>query len=57
MIVPLADMLNHAGNPNTSWKWDEARDGFLIKSNTEIGIGEEVFDSYGPKNQLSFLLH
>ena len=33
MIVPLADMINHAGNynePNTSWKWNEARDGFLI---------------------------
>jgi histone-lysine N-methyltransferase SETD3 len=56
-FVPLADMLNHKRPRQTSWSYDQAKDGFIIEANEEIDRGLEVMDSYGKKCNSRFLLN
>lgn len=56
-FVPLADMLNHRRPRQTSWTYDQAKDGFIIEALEDIQRGEEVLDSYGRKCNYRFLLN
>lgn len=56
-FVPLADMLNHRRPRQTSWSYEQSRDGFIIQANEEIDRGVEVMDSYGKKCNSRFLLN
>ncbi len=56
-LVPIADMLNHRVPRHTSWFYCDHRGGFVIQSLREMGVGGEVFDSYGQKCNSRFLLN
>jgi protein-histidine N-methyltransferase len=56
-FVPLADMLNHRRPRQTSWNYDQSRNGFVIDALENIERGEEVLDSYGKKCNSRFLLN
>lgn len=56
-FVPLADMLNHQKAKQTSWKFCQQRNGFVIEAAVDISKGEEVLDSYGVKCNSRFLLN
>jgi histone-lysine N-methyltransferase SETD3 len=56
-FVPYADMLNHRRPRQTSWKYCNKKDGFIIEANEDIKRGEEVMDSYGKKCNSRFLLN
>ena len=56
-FVPLADMLNHRRPRQTSWNYDQERQGFVIDAMENIERGEEVLDSYGKKCNSRFLLN
>lgn len=54
-LVPLADLLNHAPDPET--RWDLGADGFVLEAVAPIPAGAEVRDSYGQKSNTRLLLH
>ncbi|OMJ75492.1 hypothetical protein SteCoe_25341 [Stentor coeruleus] len=56
-FVPLADMLNHQKARQTSWKFCQQRNGFIIEAAVDIFKGQEVLDSYGIKCNSRFLLN
>ena len=56
-FVPLADMLNHRRPRQTSWNYDQERQGFIIEALENIERGAEVLDSYGKKCNSRFLLN
>lgn len=55
VLIPLADMLNHARNPNCHWTY--ATDGFSVTTAREVEEGEELFITYGSKENKLFLAH
>lgn len=56
-LVPYADMLNHYRPRETKWQYDDTLQGFTITSLQEIGVGAQVYDSYGQKCNHRFLLN
>ncbi len=46
-LVPIADMMNHAPHPSTTWGYDA--DGFRMTTTRPLMTGAQVFDSYGDK--------
>ncbi|KAL4487539.1 hypothetical protein ABPG72_007059 [Tetrahymena utriculariae] len=56
-FVPLADMLNHRRPKQTSWQYDDQREGFVIQALEDIPRGEQVYDSYGRKCNSRFFLN
>lgn len=56
-LVPYADMLNHYRPRETKWQFDDALQGFTITSLQHIGMGAQVYDSYGQKCNHRFLLN
>lgn len=56
-MVPFADMLNHYRPRETSWTYDNTKEGFTITSLTPICPDEQVMDSYGKKCNSKFFLH
>jgi hypothetical protein len=56
VLVPLADMLNHAQSPNCDWSYS-GRDGFTVKTKRPVAAGEELHISYGAKQNQLFLAH
>jgi histone-lysine N-methyltransferase SETD3 len=56
-LVPHADMLNHYRPRETKWTFDEDRQAFTITSLQHIGMGAQVYDSYGQKCNHRFLLN
>lgn len=56
-LVPHADMLNHLRPRETKWTFSEESQSFTITTLQEIGMGEQVFDSYGQKCNHRFLLN
>ena len=56
-LVPYADMLNHYRPRETKWQFDDALQGFTITSLQQIGMGAQVYDSYGQKCNHRFLLN
>mmetsp|Transcript_15397 Transcript_15397/g.15375 ORF Transcript_15397/g.15375 Transcript_15397/m.15375 type:complete len:490 (+) Transcript_15397:259-1728(+) len=56
-FVPLADMLNHRRPRQTTWSYEESKNGFIIEAMEDIERGIEVLDSYGKKCNSRFLLN
>ena len=57
VMVPFADMFNHAENFNSHWFFDEDKDGFSVIADDFIKENDELFDSYGEKPNYRFFLH
>ena len=57
IIAPFADLLNHKRSKETKWIYSENENFFGIISLKNINKDFEVFDSYGRKNNLRFLLN
>ena len=56
-MVPYADLLNAAIEPDVAWEFDAALDALVVKAVRPIAEGAEVLTSYGPKSNLRFLMH
>ena len=56
-LVPFADMLNHHRPPQTSWTFDNVKEGFSIQALDDIPRGAAVLDSYGRKSNSQFLIN
>ena len=56
-FVPYADMLNHRWPKQTSWFYDEKRNGFVIEACDDIKRGEQIYDSYGRKSNAKFFMN
>jgi len=47
VLAPIFDMMNHANPNNSSWRYNEEKQGIELFSNTEISAGSEINISYG----------
>ena len=56
-FVPLADMLNHKRPKQTSWSYNNEKQGFVVESMENLKKGEQIYDSYGKKCNSRFFLH
>jgi histone-lysine N-methyltransferase SETD3 len=56
-LVPVADMLNHNIPCQVRWFYDDARRGFVMKAEEDIPRGDQVYDSYGNKDDSTFLMN
>lgn len=56
-FVPLADMLNHRRPRQTTWYYDDNREGFIIDACDDIQRGDQIYDSYGRKCNSRFFLN
>lgn len=56
-MVPYIDLLNHSGDPNTIWYWDNKLNSFVLMATRNINKGEELTDNYGVKNNIELLLY
>lgn len=66
-LVPMADMLNHKrprdgkGDDDTatetSWTFDDKRNGFTITSLKALSRGDQIYDSYGRKCNSRFFVN
>lgn len=50
LMVPFADMMNHHGNPNTKWFFNDQKKSFQIQATQDIELGDMLFDSYGDRD-------
>ena len=50
LLVPLADMLNHSRPRQTAWEYNQEEDAFVILAVIRLNKGDQVFDSYGRKD-------
>ena len=55
-MVPVADMLNHASEPNVEWKYVDKLQGVQVVANREIKRGEEILMSYGNSCNWNYLV-
>ncbi|MBK7826347.1 SET domain-containing protein [Nannocystis sp.] len=55
-LVPLADLLNHAPQPNTGWQLD-ARGDFVLRAVRPLAAGAELHHSYGEISNARLLLN
>ena len=56
-FVAYADMLNHKRPRQTTWSYTDEKRGFIIEAMEDIKRGEQVYDSYGKKDNSRFLLN
>ena len=56
-LLPFADMVNHQQVGNSSWMYDDDRQGFIIVALDNIKNGKQVSFSYGKKCNTRFLLN
>ena len=50
-------MFNTEVPKNTFWRFDDARNGFVVIAHRDIKAGEQCFDSYGKKCNYRFFLY
>ncbi len=55
-FVPVADLLNHATDPNSSWDYSAAADSLVIMTTKMIPAGNSIKLSYGDKDNASLFL-
>lgn len=48
-LVPLCDLLDHAGDGATRWGFESERDGFVLRAARALAVDEELTTSYGAK--------
>lgn len=56
-MVPYIDLLNHSGDQNTIWCWNDKLDAFVLIATRNINKGEELTDNYGVKTNIELLLY
>ena len=56
-LVAYADMLNHRRPKQTHWSYSNEKEGFIIEALKDIKRGEQVYESYGKKDNSSFFLN
>ena len=56
-FVAYADMLNHRRPRQTTWTYTDEREGFIIEALEDINRGEQIYDSYGKKDNSRFFLN
>jgi len=56
-LVPYADMLNHLRPRQSKWQFEDETQSFTISALDDIGVGAQVYDSYGQKCNHRFLLN
>lgn len=56
-LVPMADMLNHVSPAPTHWTFDNATSHFTITAMESLVAGAQIFDTYGLKSSLDFLMN
>jgi len=56
-LVPMADMLNHKRPRETSWTFEDKKNGFTITSLKPLSRGDQVYDSYGRKCNSRFFVN
>jgi histone-lysine N-methyltransferase SETD3 len=49
VMVPVADMANHAIPPNTGWKFSDASDSFVVDAEVNLNKGAVLYETYGEK--------
>tara|TARA_B100000674_G_scaffold309700_1_gene257249 strand:- start:1250 stop:2353 length:1104 start_codon:yes stop_codon:yes gene_type:complete len=54
LLVPYADMMNHANEPSVDWKFDGKE--FIMRALKEVDPNTELFDTYGIKTNYEQLL-
>jgi len=52
--VPFADMLNASSKPNVNWSYNS--EGFKMITTKKINSGEQLFDYYGVKTSVEWLM-
>ena len=48
VLIPGLDLMNHIPGSRVAWHWDSK--GSTIKTDKDLGGGEEVPNNYGPKS-------
>jgi len=56
-LVAMADMLNHKRPNETSWTFDDSRNGFTITTTKRLLKNSQIFDSYGRKCNSRFFVN
>jgi len=56
-LVAMADMLNHKRPNETSWTFDDSRNGFTITTTKRLLKNAQIFDSYGRKCNSRFFVN
>lgn len=54
-LVPMADLLNHSGSPNTNWLFDDKSESFCVRAASTILVGTTLTDSYGKRNNATLM--
>jgi len=54
-MVPFADLLNASATPNIDWFYDA--DGFKMITTRYIDTGDQLFDNYGVKSSVEWLIY
>jgi hypothetical protein len=49
--------MNHSTLPQTSWEFDEDKDGLVVKALVDIPISTEIFYNYGDMSNSKMLLN
>jgi len=55
-LVPLADMFNFNVKPQISWNYKNESGKFVTKANQFIHCGTELYEDYGSKSNLRYLM-
>lgn len=54
-MVPFADLLNASATPNVDWLYNA--DGFKMITTRYIDTGDQLFDNYGVKSSIEWLIY
>eukprot|EP00941_MAST-03F_sp_MAST-3F-sp1_P004098 g4098.t1 len=57
VMVPFADMINHATRPNTAWTWNDSEKAFTLTMTSNLLAGQQVTDSYGIQANSHYFAH
>ena len=55
-LIPLVEMFNH-GLGDTTWSYDPSDGGFVVSTEREFAIGDEVCFSYGVRSNTQLVVH
>jgi histone-lysine N-methyltransferase SETD3 len=56
-LVPLVDMCNHSLKSETTWRFEDSLDSFVLCAKEKIWSGNEIYDSYGRKCNSRFFVN
>ncbi len=56
-LVPIADLFNHARNPEVEWHYDRGERAFTMSARRAVSAAAPLHTSYGAKSNARLLLH